>query len=182
MDYRLAPEHPFPAALEDSMAVYQWLISREGGKCLPSEVAIAGDSAGGGLTMATLLQIKNLGLPQPACAVGLSPWVDLTLSSASWEENAQFDYLPKPGAVKFVQAYAQAEDPRNPLISPLFGDFKGLPPVLIQVGDAEALRDEGIALAEKVCLESLFLFFAGELIHVSAIDERGWSGDIAGGL
>lgn len=150
LDYRLAPENPFPAALEDSITIYEWLISREGGKCLPSEVVIAGDSAGGGLTMATLLQIKNLNLPQPACAVCLSPWVDLTLSYPSWIDNAQYDYLPKAGAVRFVQEYAGKEDPRNPLISPIFGDFKGLPPVLVQLGDAECLRDEGIALVEKV--------------------------------
>jgi len=100
LDYRLAPEHPFPAAVDDAVNTYLWLISPEGGNVPPSSVAIMGDSAGGGLTMATLLSLRDRGLPLPACAVGMSPWVDLLISYPSWKTNAKTDYLFQPKGAK----------------------------------------------------------------------------------
>ena len=98
LDYRLAPEHPFPAALNDATAAFLWLTGPDGGSVPPQNIAIMGDSAGGGLTMATLLNLRDRGHPLPACAVGLSPWVDLLLSHQSWTANATSDYLPRPNA------------------------------------------------------------------------------------
>jgi hypothetical protein len=109
LDYRLAPEHPFPAALDDALGAYAWLLSADGARVPSSSVAIMGDSAGGGLTMATLVAVRDQQrLPLPACAVGLSPWVDLLVSLPSWTENARTDYLPRPtaGALDMPLFYA----------------------------------------------------------------------------
>lgn len=147
LNYRLAPEHKFPAALDDAIAAYRWLLQQEPA----SRIYIAGDSAGGGLTMATLLQIRNEQLPMPAGAMGLSAWLDLECSSASYNTNKNIDLLASPEGLRFVgRAYASKQVNTNPLVSPFYTkDLKGLCPLLIQVGSAETLLDENIHFAEQ---------------------------------
>jgi len=145
IEYRLAPEYPFPAALEDSIESYKWLIS-EGFN--PKKIIIGGESAGGGLAVATLLKLKELNLPLPAGAVLISPWADLTGSGESIIRNQKFEPLIKEGVVNMAKSYAQKEPLNNPLISPVFADLKGLPPLLIQAGSIEALVDDSNSLAE----------------------------------
>ncbi|WP_020178550.1 alpha/beta hydrolase [Methylopila sp. M107] len=140
LDYRLAPEHPFPAAIEDAAAAYLELVARgiDG-----SRLAIAGDSAGGNLVFALLLKLKELGAPMPSAAVGLSPFTDFTASGDSFRLNALLDpLLHIRGLPSVVQAYAPGFDARNPLLSPIFGDLTGLPPTLIQCGSDEILLDD----------------------------------------
>lgn len=147
-DYRLAPEHRFPAPVEDALKVYRWLLKTG----VPAAaIAVMGDSAGGGLTFALLLGTKREGLDQPGCAVGFSPWTDLTGSGESLKRNAWADPLLDPrGMDALVRNYMGEEgDPRDPLASPLFGDLAGLPPSLIQVGDIEVLLDDSVRLAER---------------------------------
>ena len=147
VDYRLAPEHVFPAALEDATACYRWLLS-EGFE--PARIAIGGDSAGGGLTVATLVNLKNLGLPQPSGAILLSPWTDLSLSGDSIETNEAKDaMLSRAALLKCAQYYLGERERRAPLASPLFADLSGLPPVLIHVGSTEMLCSDAQRLAEK---------------------------------
>jgi epsilon-lactone hydrolase len=146
--YRLAPEHPFPAALDDAMRVYSWLLAQG---TRPRELAIMGDSAGGGLALATLLRLRDEGLPLPAAAVALSPWTDLALTGASIAENAQRDLTLRPErAATYARHYLTDADPRHPYASPLYGDVRGLPPILIQVGSDEILRDDSVRMAEKL--------------------------------
>ncbi|HKZ07976.1 MAG TPA: alpha/beta hydrolase [Methylomirabilota bacterium] len=146
-DYRLAPEHPFPAAVEDAVAAYRWLLARG----IPAAgIAIAGDSAGGGLTMATLLALRDRGLPRPAAGVCISPWVDLTCSGASYGGKAASDpIVTQTGVAEMARAYVGAGDPRAPLASPLFADLRGLPPLLVHVGSEEVLLDDAVGLAER---------------------------------
>ena len=147
-DYRLAPEHPFPAAVEDALAAYRSVIEQR--KITPGSIAIAGDSAGGGLTAVTLLSIRQAGLPMPGAAVCISPWTDLTCSAPSYETKAATDPLVmRPGITGMAKDYLGATDPRTPLASPLFGDLRGLPPMLIQVGSEEVLLDDATRLAER---------------------------------
>ncbi|MFW9875705.1 MAG: alpha/beta hydrolase [Candidatus Thorarchaeota archaeon] len=146
LEYRLAPEHPFPAALEDALESYKWLIS-EGFD--PEKIVIGGESAGGGLAIATLLKLKELNLPLPAGGVLMSPWADLTGSGESIIRNQKFEPLIKDGIVNMAKMYAQKESLDNPLISPVFADLKGLPPLLIQAGGIEALVDDSNMLAER---------------------------------
>jgi epsilon-lactone hydrolase len=147
VDYRLAPEHPHPAAVNDAVAAYRGLL--EGG--LPSSaIAIAGESAGAGLAAATLVAVKAAGLPQPSSAVLMSPWVDLTLSGASITDKAAVDPVLTPEGLKLRAAdYAAASDPAGGLISPLFADLSGLPPLLVQVGSHEILLDDATRLAAR---------------------------------
>lgn len=145
-EYRLAPEHPFPAALEDTLAAYRWLLKQVG---LNTKIIIAGESAGGGLCLATLLALKEQGLPMPVAAVAMSPWTDLMLTGESHRANAGVAIDP-PGMSKVCMKYYLGDnDPCNPLISPLYGDLRGLPPLLIDVGGDEMLRDDSIMFAEK---------------------------------
>jgi epsilon-lactone hydrolase len=151
VDYRLAPEHPFPAGLEDCLRVYQWM--RETGPTGPKPARatfIAGDSAGGGLTLATLLALRDRKMPLPNGGIPLSTFADLTCSSQSIQTQADKELYMYPGCLpQFVELYAPSQDLRHPLISPVFGDYTGIPPLLIQAGDYEVLRDDSTRVAEK---------------------------------
>jgi monoterpene epsilon-lactone hydrolase len=147
LNYRLGPEHPFPAAVDDAVAGYRYLIEN---KCKPARIVIAGDSAGGGLTVAALVAIRDARLPMPAAGVCMSPWVDLEGQGESMTTRAQADpVVQREGLMGMAQAYLGGKDPRSPLASPLHADLKGLPPLLIQVGDAETLLDDSTRVAEK---------------------------------
>jgi len=144
--YRLAPEHPFPAALDDSISAYQWLLDKGFD---PNNIIIGGESAGGGLTMATLLKLKELKLPLPKAAVMMSPWVDLTASGKSLETNYKYEPELAEGVKAMAMVYTGGKSTKNPLISPVFADLGGLPPLLIQAGGIEAILDDSILLAER---------------------------------
>jgi phosphinothricin tripeptide acetyl hydrolase len=147
LDYRLAPEHPFPAAVEDATAAYRWLLDQA---IAPEHIVIAGDSAGGGLTVATLLALREARVPLPAGGVCISPWVDLTCSGASYATKAAADpIVRRAGVEEMARAYLGATPPRTPLASPLFADLRGLPPLLIHVGSDEVLLDDAVRLAER---------------------------------
>ncbi|MGC1678659.1 MAG: alpha/beta hydrolase [Candidatus Binataceae bacterium] len=147
IDYRLAPEHPFPAAVEDSVAAYRYMLAQG---IRPGRIAIAGDSAGGGLTIAALVAIKEAKLPMPAAGAGLSPWVDLEGIGESMTSKAKADpIVQKDGLLQMAAAYLHGKDPRSPLAAPLYADLSGLPPLLIQVGTAETLLDDSTRLAER---------------------------------
>jgi acetyl esterase/lipase len=146
-DYRLAPEHPFPAALDDAVTVYRWLIARFDRR----HVGFAGDSAGGGLVFATLLRLRDEGVELPGVAAALSPWTDLALTGASMRANADADPMLDPDNLPdLVRNYCAGADPRHPYISPIYGDPTGLPPALIHVGSDEILRDDAVGMAEKM--------------------------------
>ena len=146
LDYRLAPEHPFPAAVEDALAGYRCLL--ESG-VRPAAISIAGDSAGGGLVVAAMLAIREAGLPQPACGWAISPWVDMEAIGASMESKANADpTVQKAGILDMAKHYLNGADPRSPLAAPIYADLSGLAPLLIQVGAAETLLDDAVRLAQ----------------------------------
>ena len=147
LDYRLAPEHPFPAAVDDTVAGYRFLLDQG---LPPSRLAIAGDSAGGALTLAALIAGRDAGLPMPAAAVCLSPFLDLEGTGESINTRADVDPIATPEVIDvWAKAYLAGADPRTPLANPLFADLHGLPPLLIQVGDHEVLLDDSTRLAER---------------------------------
>jgi monoterpene epsilon-lactone hydrolase len=147
IDYRLAPEHPFPAAVDDALASYRWLLV-QGYK--PGRIVIAGDSAGGGLTLAALLAMREAKLPMPAAAVPISPWTDLEGTGDSMRTRAARDVMvTQENLAQSAKQYYGANDPKNPLVSPVHADFRGLPPMLIHVGDAEILLDDATRVAER---------------------------------
>ena len=145
-DYRLAPEHPFPAAIQDTLVAYRWLLDQQ---VLPENIIIVGEFAGGGLCLASLLAIREEGLPLPAAGVALSPWTDLTCSGASYRTNAKKDISTLGSWEVWGSYYVGSNDPTHPWISPLYGNLHGLPPVLIVVGDHEILLDDSRQFAEK---------------------------------
>ena len=147
IDYRLAPEHPHPAAVDDAVTAWRWLL-RQG--LDPARMVISGDSAGGGLTVATLVALRDAGDPLPACAVPISPWVELEALSESWTTRAEADPMVHSDGLKLMADwYLDGQDPRTPLAAPLHADLSGLPPMLVQVGDAEVLLDDSTRLVEK---------------------------------
>ncbi|HVM95273.1 MAG TPA: alpha/beta hydrolase [Candidatus Acidoferrales bacterium] len=166
IDYRLGPEHPHPAAVDDATAAYRWLMKEA---LKPQNVVIAGDSAGGGLTVATLVALRDAKQPLPAAGVCLSPWVDLECSGESMTTKATADpMVQRVPLLRMAEMYLGGKDPRTPLASPLYADLSGLPPLLIQVGTAETLLDDSLRLAERakkagvdVTLES-----CEDMIHV----------------
>jgi acetyl esterase/lipase len=148
IDYRLAPEHPFPAAVDDATRAWQWLKQKG---FADNKIAIAGDSAGGGLTLATLVNLRDNRLGLPACAAALSPWVDLEgLGNSITARSAQDPMVQKEGLLWMARMYLNGADARSPLAAPLHADLAGLPPVLIQGGTAETLLDDATRIAEKL--------------------------------
>jgi acetyl esterase/lipase len=147
VDYRLAPEHPFPAAVEDAVAAARF-VWKQG--IAPEQVAFGGDSAGGGLALAALVALRDAGDPLPAACVCLSPWTDLTLSGDSYYGSAELDPMIVPATLaQSRDRYVQASRAAEPTASPLFADLAGLPPLLLQVGTAECLLDDSTRLAER---------------------------------
>jgi len=174
VDYRLAPEHPHPAAVEDSTSAYQWMLEQG---FSPTQLAISGDSAGGGLTVSTLLKLRDIGAPLPVAGVSISPWIDMEGVGESMKTKAELDLLVDEASLKgMAELFLAGQDPKDPLAAPLHGDLEGIPPLLIQVGDEETLLDDSIRLAEiagaagnEVRLEifpemqHVFQLFAGNL-------------------
>ncbi len=166
VDYRMGPEAPFPAAVEDGVASYRWLLDQG---FTPKSLAIAGDSAGGGLTMATLVSARDQGLPMPAAAVPISPWVDLTCTNDSYKTRAAADPMINPSGIgRMVGFYLQGQDPKQPYASPNFADLKSLPPLLIHVGRDEVLLDDSIKLDAKAKADGVTstLEIWDDMIHV----------------
>ena len=146
-DYRLAPEHPFPAALEDAVTTYRWLARQVD----PRRIAFMGDSAGGGLALATLHKLRDDGDALPGAAVAVSPWTDLALTGASLKTNAAVDPMLNVVLLPTLASYyLNGTDPTHTYVSPLYGDASGLPPILIQVGSDEILHDDAMRMAEKL--------------------------------
>ncbi len=146
-EYRLAPEHPYPAALDDALAAYRWLLDQG---IEPSHIVFAGDSAGGGLALATMLAAREEGTPLPAGAAVLSPWTDLKCTGDSIRTKAKVDpFTPKGAWEVFSHYYTKGSDAGHPWISPLYGDLAGLPPVLIAAGDHDGLFDDSTRFVDK---------------------------------
>jgi monoterpene epsilon-lactone hydrolase len=150
VDYRLGPEHPYPAAVQDARAAYEGLL---GQGVRPDQIALAGESAGGGLAVATLLALRDAGTPLPSCALLMSPYADLTLSGESLVEKEALDPVLTPEGLRVrVPDYVAQADAADPLISPIFGDLGGLPPLLIQVGSHEVLLSDALRLAARAAM------------------------------
>ena len=150
VDYRLAPEHPYPAAVDDALAVYEALLDNG---TAPSDIAFAGESAGGGLAIATLVNARDHGLPLPAAAFVMSPYADLTLAGATMDTKREVDVLMSPESLRpRVADYTSGQDPALGLISPVFADLSGLPPLIIQVGTHEILLDDAVRLARQAAI------------------------------
>jgi monoterpene epsilon-lactone hydrolase len=166
LDYRLAPEHPFPAAVEDAVAGYRYLLGRG---LKPDRIAIAGDSAGGGLVVAAMVAIRDAGLPQPGCGWCISPWVDMEASGETMTSRSAVDpMVQKAGILDMAHLYLNGADPRSPLASPIYADLKDLAPLLIQVGAAETLLDDALALAKAAGAADVYvdLQIWPEMVHV----------------
>jgi epsilon-lactone hydrolase len=187
VDYRLAPEHPYPAAVDDALAAYEALLD-DG--VAPADIAFAGESAGGGLAVATLVNARDHGLPLPAAAFLMSPYADLTLAGSTMETKREVDPLLNRDALQFaVTAYTAGEDAANGLISPIFADLSGLPPLIIQAGTHEVLLDDAVRLAQQAATADveLTLDITPEVPHVfqayhPILDEAAAALDRAGRL
>jgi acetyl esterase/lipase len=172
--YRLAPEHPHPAALVDALIAYRWLLARG---VDASQVAVGGDSAGGGLAAALLLRLRDEGLSPPAAGVLLSPWVDLAMTGESLASRADVDVRQDPAGTSWcARLYLGGHDPRDPYASPLYGDLTGLPPLYIQAGDWDILVDDSHRLAEKArgCGVDVRLDLFPEMLHAHQL----WAGNM----
>jgi len=166
IDYRLAPEHPFPAPIEDTVAAYRYLLD-SGLK--PNRIALAGDSAGGGLVVGAMLAIREAGLPLPACAWCISPWVDMEALGHSFIDRAETDpTVQKATILMMAQWYLGGADPRHPHAAPIYGDLRDFPPLLIQVGSVETLLDDSFALARKAATAGVIVDMQvwPEMIHI----------------
>jgi monoterpene epsilon-lactone hydrolase len=153
LEYRLGPEHPYPAAVEDARAAYEGLLAQG---IAPAQIALAGESAGGGLAVATLLALREVGVPLPTCGYLMSPYADLTLSGETLAGKEALDPVLTPDALRVrVPDYLAGADASDPLISPIFGDLRELPPLLIQVGSHEILLSDALRLAERAALSDV---------------------------
>lgn len=166
LDYRLAPEHPHPAAVEDSTAAFRWLLAQG---FAPSRLAVAGDSAGGGLAIATLVKLRDDGCAQPTAAVAISPWVDIAMTGDTMRTLADADPLVKPaGLAQMADWFIGAGDKRDPYASPLYADLSGLAPLLIHVGEVETLLDDSRRVQQVLSAagaQSTLVEFP-EMVHV----------------
>jgi epsilon-lactone hydrolase len=183
LDYRLAPEHPFPAAVDDARAAYEGLLAQG---VDPGRIVLAGESAGGGLAVAALLASRDAGLPMPSCAFLMSPYADLTLSGETLEEKEALDPVLTPAGLRVrAPEYVAGADAADPLLSPVFGDLSGLPPLLIQAGSHEILLSDALRLAARAArtdvavlldvtpgVPHVFQGFAGLLDEAGAALER----------
>lgn len=166
LNYRLAPQHPFPAAVDDAVAAYRWLLETG---VEPHRIAIAGDSAGAGLTLATAIVLRDETLPLPGALICISPWVDLAVTCDSMNTNAGADpIVSREMLLGWAGLYLAGRDPRTPLASPLYADLRRLPPILIQVASAEVLLDDSRRLAERALAAGVntTLEVWPEMIHV----------------
>jgi epsilon-lactone hydrolase len=187
VDYRLAPEHPYPAAVDDAFAAYEALLDSG---VAPSDIAFAGESAGGGLAIATLVNARDHGLPLPAATYVMSPYVDLTLAGASMETRRDADPLLNRELLQpRITDYAAGQDASLPLISPIFADLSGLPPLIIQAGSHEVLLDDAVRLAREAAAADVEvnLEITPQVPHVfqayaPMLDEAGVALDRAGQL
>jgi epsilon-lactone hydrolase len=153
LEYRLGPEHPYPAAVEDARAAYVGLLAQG---IAPAQIALAGESAGGGLAVATLLALREAGVPLPSCAYLMSPYVDLTLSGETLTQKEAVDPLLTPDGLRArVPDYVGGADAADPYISPIFGDLRELPPLLIQVGSHEVLLSDALRLAGRAAISDV---------------------------
>lgn len=147
IDYRRTPEHPFPAALDDALCAYRWLRTQG---VAPERIAIGGDSAGGGLTLATMVALRDAGAPLPACGWCISPWVDMEARGGSFTTKAAIDpMINKDYILELASWYLAATPPQTFLAAPIHADLNGLPPLLIQVGSAETLLDDSVQIAAR---------------------------------
>jgi acetyl esterase/lipase len=174
VDYRLAPEHPHPAAVTDAVAGYRWLLDQG---IAPGHVALAGDSAGGGLVVATLVKVRDDGLPQPAAAVAISPWIDLEGTGDSVIANADTDLMIDPAVQRtMAEHFLAGQDPRDPLASPLHADLTGIAPLYVQVGGHERLLSDSTRLATNAAAAGgdVRLDVFPEMQHVFQL----WAGNV----
>lgn len=165
LDYRLAPEHPQPAAIEDACAAFRFLIASG---ISPRRIVLVGDSSGGGLVVSALLALRKAGDVLPAAGVCISPWVNLECSDKSFDSNSSYDPVTREACLVAAAAYLNGLDPRTPEVSPLFADLKGLPPLLLHAGAVEVLHDQVCAFAERAKVDGVDVTLSvyDDMVHV----------------